>query len=577
MIMTRNQALDQGNDRGVSVAVTHVLAIGITTILIVGLLTAAGGLAEDEQDRSARKQLQMIGSSMANQIEKADTLGRRGANVSIRKDFQGTISGKSYEVHLQNGSDCNAPTIDTETCLVLSLTNSDVSTTVGVSNRSPLRFDHLGSGTIKIVSDPSGKSGSAPFGPDITSQIGIGRSVYDLPPPTGSKVTVNKPPYASLRMDPDMPMLGDVIIINASQSVDPERNIKKYVWNFTGGPAGNDPGQFNTTTTTPVLAVPAPQDDSLPGLDAGKFTVSLTVVDGGGLADQATTVFGVAGLVRRGPATAFDTNDGLDCGGAPCTEEDRVPGGSSFDVINLHDNDIEIRRIYVHPETDEVTRIDDDPVPSSDDDDDGSSYHEIQVGSGYIENDSIGSGMELNDGGLLLTEWDSSYPTIGDDGNTYSVEFTEFRENDTSDDYDSINMSGEPVEVRLFYYESANDIYYASRFNVTPNGSYFERQNSYGHKNWPNAPSGNTKTKKLQVDNTDYGTDDSYSIIATSEGWNKSNITVVDANPADKPNKKPKADVTYPHVDSTQWFVAEMELDNGVGIYTVRWYIEVNP
>ncbi|MFW5905804.1 MAG: DUF7266 family protein, partial [archaeon] len=64
-------------DRAVSVAVTHVLAIGITTILIVGLLTAAGGLAKDEQEQSAREQLRMVGSSMASQIEHADALGRR--------------------------------------------------------------------------------------------------------------------------------------------------------------------------------------------------------------------------------------------------------------------------------------------------------------------------------------------------------------------------------------------------------------------------------------------------------------------------------------------------------------------
>ncbi|HKL30680.1 MAG TPA: hypothetical protein VJ898_15610, partial [Natrialbaceae archaeon] len=227
-----------------SVAVTHVLAIGITTILIVGLLTAAGGLAEDEQERSAREQLQMIGSSMANGIEQADDLGRQGANVSVRKEFEGTVSGKSYTVDFETGSECDAATIDSEACLVLDLSNSDVSATVGVSNRSAVTFEHLGSGTVRIVSEPGGTAGDAPYDPTILEQIGVGGSVYDLPPGTGSLAELNKPPIAKFTVDPATPQYGDIIILNASESSDPEANISKYIWNFTGG----DAGKFNQTT-----------------------------------------------------------------------------------------------------------------------------------------------------------------------------------------------------------------------------------------------------------------------------------------------------------------------------------------
>ncbi|MFT4963243.1 MAG: hypothetical protein ACI9PP_000509, partial [Halobacteriales archaeon] len=231
--MIRNDPPNRRDDRAVSVAVTHVLAIGITTILIVGLLTAAGGLAQDEQERSAREQLRMIGASMANQIEQADDLGRRGANVSVREDFQGTISGKSYTVSLENGSECDAATIDTDTCLILDLSTSDVSTTVGVSNRSPVTFEHLGSGTVRIVSEPGGAAGEAPYDPNIIEQIGVGGEVYDLPPGTGSMAELNKPPIARFTVDPSNPQYWDIIILNASGSTDPEANISKYIWNFT--------------------------------------------------------------------------------------------------------------------------------------------------------------------------------------------------------------------------------------------------------------------------------------------------------------------------------------------------------
>jgi len=571
--MIRNDSPTRQDDRAVSVAVTHVLAIGITTILIVGLLTAAGGLAEDEQERSAREQLQMIGSSMANGIEQADDLGRQGANVSVRKEFEGTVSGKSYTVDFE--TDRDAATLTTNACLVLNLTNSDISTTVGVSNQSPVTFEHLGSGTVRIVSEPGGTVGDAPYDPSILEQIGVGGEVYDLPPTKGVIAEANRPPHASLRMDPSMPMLGDVIIFNASQSVDPEGNIVKYVWNISDT---NGNTVLEKETVDPVLAVPSPQDSSLYGLEAGKYRISLTVVDNKGLDDEDRTVFGVAGLVRNGQALAFDSADGDQISG----EDDTVPGGVSFDVVNKHNYNIEIRRVFIHPENDDITRIDDDPTTG--DDDDGSAYHEIKIADGFIEEQNVGEGLEIHEGGLLLTGWghvsddddDDDYPTIGD-GDSESVKFTEFRASDPSNEYDPINISGEPIEVRLFYYESVNDMYYTSRFHILPNGSYFDRQSSYGYKNWANAPDGDNKTKKLQIDNSNYGTSDSYKVVATSEGWNKSNITAIDANPSDLPNKKPKADVTYPHVDSTQWFVVEMTLSNDNGPYVVRWFIEVEP
>jgi type II secretory pathway pseudopilin PulG len=98
------------DDRAVSTAVTHVLAIGISTILVSSLLIGASGVLNDQQERAARQELQTIGNRIATQI----TLAERAAGASgtppavIRIDQPARVSGGSYNVRLDSGG-CDPP------------------------------------------------------------------------------------------------------------------------------------------------------------------------------------------------------------------------------------------------------------------------------------------------------------------------------------------------------------------------------------------------------------------------------------------------------------------------------------
>jgi len=116
------------SDRGVSTAVTHVLAIGITTILISGLLVAAAGLLTGQQDSAGRTQLQEIGNRIAEQIyvasERVDQTESGTDSVTITVTQPARVAGYSYTATLVDGSECSGalegpPDEDPDLCLEL--------------------------------------------------------------------------------------------------------------------------------------------------------------------------------------------------------------------------------------------------------------------------------------------------------------------------------------------------------------------------------------------------------------------------------------------------------------------------
>lgn len=125
--------------RAVSVTVSYVLTLGITAILITGLLLSAGSLFERQQDRSAREQLQDAGGQFAHQIQYLDRLseGANGtANVSLSASLPDQISGAPYSVEVK------AEDIDgngqLESRLYLNGTSRASSITIPVGNETPL-------------------------------------------------------------------------------------------------------------------------------------------------------------------------------------------------------------------------------------------------------------------------------------------------------------------------------------------------------------------------------------------------------------------------------------------------------
>jgi|GEM_PF-477507 hypothetical protein len=98
------------DDRAVSIAVTHVLTIGITTILITGLLVGGSGLLEDEKSDATRNELRTIGNRMAAELSSSyysAENGGAGGRMVVRVTHPSQVAGNSYNVELRQASGCS--------------------------------------------------------------------------------------------------------------------------------------------------------------------------------------------------------------------------------------------------------------------------------------------------------------------------------------------------------------------------------------------------------------------------------------------------------------------------------------
>lgn len=144
----------RADDRGVSVSVNHVLAIGITAILISGLLIAVGGLLDHQQRLAAENDLDAIGNALGAEVERVDDLaaGRGNATVAVTTDHPASVAGGTYHVALAAGDDCHTPLSRSDACLVLR-SNGGASEVIPLHNRSRVDPAVVQGGAVRVVYD----------------------------------------------------------------------------------------------------------------------------------------------------------------------------------------------------------------------------------------------------------------------------------------------------------------------------------------------------------------------------------------------------------------------------------------
>ena len=156
--------LTNGLDRGMSIALTHVLTIGITTILIAMLLMAGSTMLDSETERSTETALETVGERLAGDIDNVDRMASSDvvSDASLISQQPRTVTNTGYTVTVLSPDDCEdrAPLLnDTNHCLELDASSTDV--TVHVPLKTSDGRDIEGSvqgGSIEIeyVDDGSG-------------------------------------------------------------------------------------------------------------------------------------------------------------------------------------------------------------------------------------------------------------------------------------------------------------------------------------------------------------------------------------------------------------------------------------
>lgn len=142
------------DDRGVSTAVTSVLVLGITTVLITGLIIGVSGFVGDQRQRTVERELTVVGERMASELVRVDEMALNDpySTVTVRTDHPDRLAGETYSVALSDeisrcGTGGQAP------CLILSTHRTDATVVVPVRLRMGVTESTVSGGDLQFTYD----------------------------------------------------------------------------------------------------------------------------------------------------------------------------------------------------------------------------------------------------------------------------------------------------------------------------------------------------------------------------------------------------------------------------------------
>ena len=113
----------RGDDRAVSTALGYVLSLAIASVLISGLMIAAGGFVEGEREQVIRSELEVVGQTLIADVEGADRLASAiDGEVRVRSTLPRRVGSSAYTIEI-SGPFAGA---NTRSTIVLSAASVDV-------------------------------------------------------------------------------------------------------------------------------------------------------------------------------------------------------------------------------------------------------------------------------------------------------------------------------------------------------------------------------------------------------------------------------------------------------------------
>jgi len=358
------------DDRAVSSAITTVLAVGITGIVISGLLIGISSFTEGQQERAVRDQLETIGNRLADEHARVSQLVG-GGNVSITTRHPDRVGGTRYSVTIVNNTatECDSRLVPSGVARCLELDAQDPDVTVYVPLRATgnttVSIEDQGDGAFRLTA--SGGNSTVAVEPSpvaLDAQTGVGQNLQGSLLAGGSG-TINEPPLPGFEVSPAVPQSGVPTEFDASGSSDPDGSIVTYEWDFDGDGTIDATGEQASKTLGP-----------------GRHRVTLTVID-----DDA----GTATLSKNVSVSGLEYNDDL-------STTDRDPGIPDNDTVvftvnNTWNRPITLSALFVDPGDDSISRLNNDsasyPEVAIDTGDDGSTDANVTVDSGAT-GDNIG-------------------------------------------------------------------------------------------------------------------------------------------------------------------------------------------
>lgn len=90
------------DDRAVSTTIGYALTLGVTSLLITGLLIAGGGFLQNQREVTTETELEVIGEQISADVSSADRLSASDADaVNITRSLPDSVTGSQYVVSVR--------------------------------------------------------------------------------------------------------------------------------------------------------------------------------------------------------------------------------------------------------------------------------------------------------------------------------------------------------------------------------------------------------------------------------------------------------------------------------------------
>ena len=160
--------MNRVDDRAVSSALGYVLSLGITAILVSGLLLAGGNFVEGERTRVTATELDVVGQRLSSQLTSADRAAMTlepGGTLVVEAGLPERVAGTGYTIGINETA--TPAGVQNTYALTLRTRNPDVAVSVSVRTTTPLLNATLNGGSLRIRYPDSG--GDDPDALEVTN------------------------------------------------------------------------------------------------------------------------------------------------------------------------------------------------------------------------------------------------------------------------------------------------------------------------------------------------------------------------------------------------------------------------
>lgn len=92
------------DDRAVSTAVSHAITIGITSIMLTGLMVGAGQMVDDQREYVVERGLEDVSSAVVSDLMRMDQFNTTGTSISFSTAHPERIGEYPYTINVKTSS-----------------------------------------------------------------------------------------------------------------------------------------------------------------------------------------------------------------------------------------------------------------------------------------------------------------------------------------------------------------------------------------------------------------------------------------------------------------------------------------